>query len=69
MLVERLEETNTSLHEPALETMRTLIKSATTSMTSVPKPLKFMVPHYAKMKSIYSGMLESTAKVWFCSVT
>ncbi|THD19853.1 26S proteasome non-ATPase regulatory subunit [Fasciola hepatica] len=62
MLVERLGEANVSLHKPALETMRTLIKSATTSMTSVPKPLKFMMPHYAKMKSIYDEMSESSAK-------
>ena len=27
-----------------------LIRSATTSMTSVPKPLKFLMPHYPAIK-------------------
>ena len=33
-----------------LNQIAALIKSATTSMTSVPKPLKFMIPHYSNMK-------------------
>ena len=37
----------------ALETLRTLIRTATSSMTSVPKPLKFLRPHYEVMKSAY----------------
>lgn len=42
--------------------MRSLIRAATTSMTSVPKPLKFMRPHYKKMKEIYEQMQQSTIK-------
>ena len=45
MLVERLSEDNTQMHRPALEALRNLIRSSTTSMTSVPKPLKFLRPH------------------------
>uniref|UniRef100_A0A8R1ES11 RPN1_RPN2_N domain-containing protein n=1 Tax=Caenorhabditis japonica TaxID=281687 RepID=A0A8R1ES11_CAEJA len=56
LLVQRLSEKDTSLYKPALETMRSLIRASTTSMTSVPKPLKFMRPHYNKMKEIYLGM-------------
>lgn len=50
MLVERLQESNADLYKPALEQIRSLIRSSTTSMTSVPKPLKFMRPHYQTMK-------------------
>lgn len=62
MLVERLEESNIELHKPSLDSLCTLIKSATTSMTSVPKPLKFLMPHYSKMKEIYGKMNSSPAK-------
>jgi 26S proteasome regulatory subunit N1 len=56
MLVERLQEEKTELYLPALETMAQLIRASTTSMTSVPKPLKFMRPHYDKMKEIHKTM-------------
>ncbi|KAJ1346199.1 26S proteasome non-ATPase regulatory subunit 2 [Parelaphostrongylus tenuis] len=62
MLVQRLTENNTSLYQPSLETMRTLIRASTTSMTSVPKPLKFMRPHYAKMKQVFEKMEPGPTK-------
>ncbi|CAD5220070.1 unnamed protein product [Bursaphelenchus okinawaensis] len=62
MLVERLSEANQDLYQGALESMRSLIRAATTSMTSVPKPLKFMLPHYNKMKENYEKMRDSPAK-------
>jgi 26S proteasome regulatory subunit N1 len=37
MLVERLRESKKDLYKPALETLRTLIRTSTSSMTSVPK--------------------------------
>lgn len=55
MLVERLQETNQDLYLPSLEAMAKLIRASTTSMTSVPKPLKFMRPHYEKMKEIHTN--------------
>ncbi|CAH8567948.1 unnamed protein product [Dicrocoelium dendriticum] len=62
MLIERLEEPNVSLYKPALESMCTLIKSSTTSMTSVPKPLKFLAPYYDKIKAIYENIEDSPTK-------
>ncbi|KAJ4918113.1 hypothetical protein JOQ06_011198, partial [Pogonophryne albipinna] len=62
MMVERLAEKNTELHHPALEELRRLIRSSTTSMTSVPKPLKFLRPHYGKLKEIYEGMAAGENK-------
>ncbi|KAK7683207.1 hypothetical protein QCA50_013880 [Cerrena zonata] len=38
MLIERLKEPNTELYRPALETLRTLIRTSTSSMTSVLNP-------------------------------
>jgi 26S proteasome regulatory subunit N1 len=32
-------------------------------MTSVPKPLKFLRPHYAKLKDIYEAMADGENKV------
>lgn len=54
MLVERLGEANQQLYRPALEALRNLIRTSTSSMTSVPKPLKFLRPHYAHLKSLYN---------------
>lgn len=51
----RLKEDDTSLHKPALEHLITEIKSATSSMTSVPKPLKFLRPHYNSLKAVYES--------------
>ncbi|GAA5984774.1 hypothetical protein JCM10908_003499 [Rhodotorula pacifica] len=55
MLVERLKESDSSLYRPALESLRTLIRTSTSSMTSVPKPLKFLRPHYAELQKIQAS--------------
>ncbi len=55
MLVERLKEDDASLYRPALESLRTLIRTSTSSMTSVPKPLKFLRPHYPELKTLYNA--------------
>lgn len=51
--VERLTENNAELHKPSLEHLVKEIRDATSSMTSVPKPLKFLRPHYATLKGVY----------------
>ncbi|CAK4030457.1 26S proteasome non-ATPase regulatory subunit 2 [Lecanosticta acicola] len=53
MLVERLTESDKSLYKPALEAIKTSIKTSTSSMTAVPKPLKFLRPHYEKLCEAY----------------
>ncbi|KDE04534.1 26S proteasome regulatory subunit N1 [Microbotryum lychnidis-dioicae p1A1 Lamole] len=55
MLVERLKEADTSLYRPALESLRTLIRTSTSSLTSVPKPLKHLRPHYADLAAIQAS--------------
>ncbi|SOV04151.1 probable RPN1 - 26S proteasome regulatory subunit [Ustilago sp. UG-2017a] len=61
MLVERLKENDSSLYRPALESLRTLIRTSTSSMTSVPKPLKFLRPHYPELKTLYESWKQASA--------
>ncbi|CAB1108308.1 unnamed protein product [Ectocarpus sp. CCAP 1310/34] len=44
----------------ALRHLSSEIRSATTSMTSVPKPLKFLRPHYAQLKKSYESWPAAT---------
>ncbi|KAM0716853.1 hypothetical protein Q7P37_006705 [Cladosporium fusiforme] len=53
MLVERLTEGDKSLYKPALDAIKESIKTSTSSMTAVPKPLKFLRPHYEKLCETY----------------
>ncbi|TVY80361.1 26S proteasome regulatory subunit rpn-1 [Lachnellula suecica] len=53
MLVERLTESDTSLYKSAMEAIKESIKTSTSSMTAVPKPLKFLRPHYEPMIQLY----------------
>ena len=41
--------------------IKTEITEATTSMTSVPKPLKFLTPQYAKLVEAYKNYSGSDA--------
>jgi 26S proteasome regulatory subunit N1 len=58
-----VQESNTELYRPALETLRTLIRTSTSSMTSVPKPLKFLRPHYPDLQALYEKWPPSEDKV------
>ncbi|KAL8654062.1 MAG: hypothetical protein Q9210_001731 [Variospora velana] len=53
MLVSRLKETDSSLYIPALDAIKDFIKTSTSSMTAVPKPLKFLMPHYDDLTKTY----------------
>lgn len=58
-----VKEPDQTLYKPALESLRTQIRSSTTSMTSVPKPLKFLRQHYDTLKSIYETIKDEKTKV------
>ena len=60
LCVTRLQEDDANLYSGALESLRKLIRASTTSMTSVPKPLKFMIPHYETMKEVYEKLPENS---------
>jgi 26S proteasome regulatory subunit N1 len=42
----------------SLTTLKTLIKTSTSSMTSVPKPVKFLRPFYQNLLEIYNNCKE-----------
>ena len=56
MLVERLMDTDASLHRPALEALRNQIRSSAVSLTSIPKALKFLCHQFAQLVAIYQSM-------------
>ncbi|KAJ6590579.1 armadillo-type protein [Mycena vulgaris] len=68
MLAERLKEPNTELYRPALETLRSLIRTSTSSMTSVPKPLKFLRPIYPDLQVLYETWPSSEDKSLFADI-
>ena len=57
LCVEKLKEDQADLDPNALNTMSSLVKASTTSMTSVPKPLKFMIPQFETMKAVRGARL------------
>lgn len=58
------QESDTSLYKPALDAIKNFIKTSTSSMTAVPKPLKFLRPHYDELTEVYDRWLAGTDKVW-----
>ncbi|EGY20643.1 hypothetical protein VD0002_g8714 [Verticillium dahliae] len=68
MLVERLTESDATLYKPALEAMKTSIKTSTSSMTAVPKPLKFLRPHYETLTKLQEDWPEGDDKTSLADV-
>jgi len=66
LCIERLTENNEKLYKAALEILRTKIRSSTASITSVPKPLKFLRPHYTTLKKVHEKIQDSSCKK-FCA--
>ncbi|CAF2142715.1 unnamed protein product [Brassica napus] len=62
LYVESVQDPNLELQKAALESMRQEIRASTSSMTSVPKPLKFLRPHYGTLKEFHKNMVESDLK-------
>ena len=46
-----------------LEKMVEEVRTSTSSMTSVPKPLKFLRPHYPTLTACYEGMSDSEVRL------
>lgn len=47
---------------PSLEMLKFIIRTSTTSMTSVPKPLKYLMPYYKRIKEAHAKMDDPVAK-------
>ncbi|KAE8036855.1 hypothetical protein FH972_009488 [Carpinus fangiana] len=68
MLVERLLESDKSLYKPSLEAIKDFIKTSTSSMTAVPKPLKFLRPHYESLEKAYESWPQGDDKLALADV-
>ncbi|KAF3003659.1 proteasome regulatory particle base subunit [Curvularia kusanoi] len=68
MLVERILESDSSLYKPALNQIKEFIKTSTSSMTAVPKPLKFLRPHYENLEKQYASWPEGEDKQSFADM-
>eukprot|EP00823_Brevimastigomonas_motovehiculus_P002027 TRINITY_DN1318_c0_g1_i1.p1 TRINITY_DN1318_c0_g1~~TRINITY_DN1318_c0_g1_i1.p1 ORF type:complete len:926 (+),score=227.84 TRINITY_DN1318_c0_g1_i1:113-2890(+) len=68
LLVQRVMEEKDKLQHAALEQLRTTIRSATTSMTSIPKPLKFLRPFYDSLKKHYDTMTKGDNKEFLADI-
>lgn len=69
LMVTRATDPDEGVQKLALETIRTEIRSATSSMTSVPKPLKFLRPHFIPLKTFYAQKItDGPNKVFLADV-
>ena len=68
LLVTRAKDPVLELRKAALQNMVKEIRTATSSMTSVPKPLKFLRPHYGTLKESYEGASADETKVMLADV-
>jgi len=62
LLAERVQDPDPAVQKLALETLKSEIRSSTASMTSLPKPLKFMSEHYEPLKAFFQNMVDGENK-------
>merc|ERR1719247_2039354 len=62
LCVEKLEGASADTVKGALDTITEKLKTATSTMTSVPRSLKFLRPHYDKLKEIYGALAHKALK-------
>ena len=62
-MVEQLDSRELSQRVKAANDIKAEIQGATSTMTSVPKPLKFLNPNYPKMREIFEKQTDSEFKV------
>lgn len=62
LLVERIMDKDEKLVGPALDMLKYIIRTSTTSMTSVPKPLKYMAIYYLTLKNLHKNMPDGPNK-------
>uniref|UniRef100_A0A453SPW7 26S proteasome non-ATPase regulatory subunit 2 homolog n=1 Tax=Aegilops tauschii subsp. strangulata TaxID=200361 RepID=A0A453SPW7_AEGTS len=60
--VERAQSRDPRKRVEAIDTLRKEIRAATSSMTSVPKPLKFLRAHYGTLKACFQRMRDPAQK-------
>ncbi|KAH3673075.1 hypothetical protein WICMUC_003908 [Wickerhamomyces mucosus] len=68
LLAERLIESDYSLYSTTLDKLKEFIVSSTSSMTAVPKPLKFLHPHYENLVQAFEKVTDPKLKSQFADV-
>ncbi|XP_066261764.1 26S proteasome non-ATPase regulatory subunit 2-like [Euwallacea similis] len=63
LLVDKVTGLDPKFIPPALEMMKYLIRTSTASMTSVPKPLKYLTPYYDQLKRTHKQMPKGDIKL------
>lgn len=63
LLVERMQDESPDIGRTALEQLCGEIRTSTSSMTSVPKPLKFLLSHYAGIQLFYDKVTDAKRKM------
>ncbi len=58
MLVTRILETDIALRNTALDAIGTHIRESIGTMTSIPKPLKFLKAHYPSLKEAHAASMD-----------
>jgi len=61
--VERLGDRDMAQRDNALKQIKLEISGATRTMTSVPKPLKFLSPHYKTLVKLFEEQTDAQLKV------
>lgn len=68
LLVERARDPSAQIQKTALDALKTHIRSSTTSMTSVPKPLKFLRPFYPSLVEFYNSLGDNDNKTHLADI-
>jgi len=68
LIVERLTESDSKLYSQSLNQLKEFISSSTSSMTAVPKPLKFLHPHYEALTKAFEKWTDSDLKSQFADI-
>jgi 26S proteasome regulatory subunit N1 len=68
LLAQRAQDSDPGVAKLALQKMVDELKTSTSSMTSVPKPLKFLRPHYSALVEHYSKLPDSDLKKFFADI-
>jgi 26S proteasome regulatory subunit N1 len=66
LLVERLGDRDLAQRDNALKMLRNEIAGATRTLTSVPKPLKFLSPHYPTIIKLFDEQTDVQLRVSAC---
>ncbi|KAJ2706813.1 proteasome regulatory particle base subunit [Coemansia sp. IMI 203386] len=68
MIVERLKESSVEIHRAALQSLNSIIRTTTGSMTSVPKPLKYLKAHYETLGELFEKWMDEDNKRELASI-